>query len=56
MIDQLRFDQQFLSVLSLIASCLTLIGMVLRPLMASRSIAYNGTMQAGSLVSDVRHN
>ena len=41
MIDQLRFDQQFLSVLSLIASCLTLIGMVLlRPLMASRSIAY----------------
>ena len=41
MIDQLRFDQQFLSVLSLIASCLTLMGMVLlRPLMASRSIAY----------------
>ncbi|HEX6259441.1 MAG TPA: hypothetical protein VFZ51_02220 [Woeseiaceae bacterium] len=41
MIDQLRFDQQFLSVLSLIASCLTLLGMVLlRPLMASRSIAY----------------
>ena len=41
MIDQLGFDQQFLSVLSLIASCLTLIGMVLlRPLMASRSIAY----------------
>ena len=41
MIDQLHFDQQFLSVLSLIASCLTLIGMVLlRPLMASRSIAY----------------
>ena len=40
-IDQLSFDQQFLSVLSLIASCLTLIGMVLlRPLMASRSIAY----------------
>ncbi len=40
-IDQLRFDQQFLSVLSLIASCLTLIGMVLlRPLMASRSIAF----------------
>jgi hypothetical protein len=41
LIDQLRFDQQFLSVLSLIASCLTLLGMVLlRPLMASRSIAY----------------
>ena len=41
MIDQLRFDQQFLSVLSLIASCLTLLGMVLlRPLMARRSIAY----------------
>ena len=40
-IDRLGFDQQFLSVLSLIASCLTLIGMVLlRPLMASRSIAY----------------
>jgi hypothetical protein len=40
-IDQLGFDQQFLSVLSLIASCLTLIGMVLlRPLMATRSIAY----------------
>jgi len=41
MIDQLRFDQQFLSVLSLISSCLTLLGMVLlRPLMASWSIAY----------------
>lgn len=41
MIDELHFDQQFLSVLSLIASCLTLLGMVLlRPLMASRSIAY----------------
>ena len=40
-IDQLGFDQQFLSVLSLIASCLTLIGMVLlRPLIASRSIAF----------------
>jgi hypothetical protein len=40
-IDRLGFDQQFLSVLSLIASCLTLLGMVLlRPLMASRSIAY----------------
>ena len=41
LIDRLGFDQQFLSVLSLIASCLTLIGMVLlRPLMATRSIAY----------------
>jgi len=40
-IDRLGFDQQFLAVLSLIASLLTLIGMVLlRPLMASRSIAY----------------
>ena len=40
-IDQLGFNQQFLSVLSLIASCLTLVGMVLlRPVMASRSIAY----------------
>jgi len=40
-IDQLGFDQQFLSVLSLIASCLTLIGMVLlRPLIASHSIAF----------------
>ena len=40
-IDQLGFDQQFLSVLSLIGSCLTLLGMVLlRPLMANRSIAY----------------
>jgi hypothetical protein len=41
LIDRLGFDQQFLAVLSLIASCLTLLGMVLlRPLMASRSIAY----------------
>lgn len=41
LIDRLGFDQQFLSVLSLIASCLTLVGMVLlRPLMASRSIAW----------------
>jgi hypothetical protein len=41
LIDELGFDQQFLSVLSLIASCLTLVGMVLlRPLMASRSISY----------------
>jgi len=40
-IDQLGFDQQFLAVLSLIASVLTLVGMVLlRPLIASRSIAY----------------
>ncbi|MBI1386633.1 MAG: hypothetical protein GC150_17135 [Rhizobiales bacterium] len=40
-IDELGFDQSFLSVLSLIASVLTLAGMLLlRPLMASRSIAY----------------
>ena len=40
-IDALGFDQQFLAVLSLLASILTLIGMVvLRPMMASRSIAY----------------
>ena len=40
-IDVLGFDQQFLSVLSLIVSVLTLVGMiVLRPLMASRSISY----------------
>ena len=40
-IDVLGFDQQFLSVLSLIASALTLIGMfVLRPMMAKRSIAF----------------
>ena len=40
-IDELGFDQQFLSVLSLIASVLTLIGMfVLRPMMARRSIAF----------------
>jgi hypothetical protein len=40
-IDVLGFDQQFLSVLSLIASLLTLIGMVvLRPMMAKRSIAF----------------
>lgn len=39
-IDVLGFDQQFLSVLSLITSGLTLVGMlVLRPLMAKRSIA-----------------
>ena len=40
-IDRLGFDQQFLSVLSLIGSVLTMIGMfVLRPMMATRSIAY----------------
>jgi len=40
-IDVLGFDQQFLSVLWLIASSLALAGMVLlRPLMARRSIAY----------------
>jgi len=40
-VDVLGFDQQFLSVLSLITSCLALLGMViLRPLIANRSIAY----------------
>jgi hypothetical protein len=40
-IDVLNFDQQFLSILSLITSVLTLVGMVvLRPLMASRPIVY----------------
>ncbi|MDX5362447.1 MAG: hypothetical protein LPL00_12925 [Alphaproteobacteria bacterium] len=40
-IDVLGFDQQFLSVLSLITSVLALIGLVvLRPLMAERSIAW----------------
>ena len=40
-IDVLGFDQQFLSVLSLITSALALAGMVLlRPLMATKSIAY----------------
>ena len=40
-IDVLGFDQQFLSVLSLIGAALTLVGMfVLRPMMAKRSIAY----------------
>lgn len=39
-IDMLGFDQQFLSVLTLITSVLTLVGMVvLRPLIVSRSIA-----------------
>jgi len=41
MIDQLNFDQQFLSILSLIGSTLTLVGMfVFRRFMAERSIAY----------------
>ncbi len=41
MIDQLKFDQQFLSILSLIGSTLTLAGMFLfRRFMAERSIAY----------------
>ncbi len=40
-IDVLGFDQRFLSVLSLITSLLTLVGMVvLRPLMANNSITY----------------
>jgi hypothetical protein len=40
-IDVLGFDQQFLSVLSLITSGLALVGMLLlRPMMARRSIAY----------------
>lgn len=40
-IDVLGFDQRFLSVLSLITSGLTLVGMVvLRPMMAQRSIVY----------------
>jgi len=40
-IDVLGFDQQFISLLSLITSVLTLAGLVvLRPLMAHRSIAY----------------
>lgn len=41
MIDNLKFDQQFLSLLSLIGSSLTLVGMfVFRRFMAERSIAY----------------
>jgi len=41
MIDELKFDQQFLSVLSLIGSTLTLFGMfIFRRFMAERSIAY----------------
>lgn len=40
-IDVLGFDQRFLSILTLITSGLALVGMVvLRPLMATRSIAY----------------
>lgn len=40
-IDVLGFDQQFLSVLMLISTTLTLVGMfVLRPMMAKRSIAF----------------
>jgi hypothetical protein len=40
-IDELGFDQQFLSVLYLISAVLTLAGMVvLRPFMSSRSIAF----------------
>ena len=40
-IDELRFDERFLSVLSLITSLLALVGLiVLRPMMAKRSIAY----------------
>ena len=40
-IDVLAFDQQFLSVLSLIVSVLTLVGMVvLRPTMSNRSITW----------------
>ncbi len=40
-IDVLGFDQQFISVLSLITSVLALVGLVvLRPLMTRRSIAY----------------
>jgi len=41
MIDELKFDQQFLAVLSLIASVLTLAGMfIFRRFMAERPIAY----------------
>ena len=40
-IDELGFDQQFISVLSMIGAALTLVGMfVLRPMMATRSIAF----------------
>jgi len=41
MVDELGFDQQFLSVLSLIASAITLLGMfIFRRFMAEKSIAY----------------
>jgi len=41
MIDELHFDEQFISVLSLIGSALTLVGMfAFRRFMAERSIAY----------------
>jgi asparagine N-glycosylation enzyme membrane subunit Stt3 len=41
MIDELKFDQHFLSVLSVIASALTLVGMfIFRRFIAERSIAY----------------
>ncbi len=40
-IDELGFDQRFLSILLLISYCLTLFGMlVLRPMMARKSIVY----------------
>ncbi|MBY8977138.1 hypothetical protein KHP62_15070 [Rhodobacteraceae bacterium NNCM2] len=40
-IDELGFDERFLSILSLITSLLALVGLVvLRPLMSNRSIAY----------------
>ncbi|MEM9782034.1 MAG: hypothetical protein AAF899_06130 [Pseudomonadota bacterium] len=39
-IDELGFDEQFLSILSLVTSCLTLFGLlVLRPIMATWSVA-----------------
>lgn len=41
MIDELQFDQQFFSILSLVASGLTLLGMfIFRRFMAEKSIAY----------------
>ncbi len=54
MIDELAFDQQFLSVLSLIASTLTLAGMfIFRRFMAERSIAFvvGALTLAGALLS-----
>ncbi|MGI9421752.1 MAG: hypothetical protein ACR2PA_00990, partial [Hyphomicrobiaceae bacterium] len=40
-IDELGFDQQFIAVLSLLTSVLTLTGMlILRPMMATKSIVY----------------